>query len=129
MYKGGISLGEVKARPGCVWIIDRLNKYSLLFLQFPTTNMFHIFMSAEPQFTCTVEIQTDIYSSCKIKKYNSFSVAKWTKDVEILHACCQKLQGSEHKWVSSVFIEYFGIFALMRWPSTRWTNTTVNCLA
>ena len=60
MYRGGISLGEVKARPGCVWIIDRLNKYSLLFLQFPTTNMFHIFMSAEPQFTCTVEIQTDI---------------------------------------------------------------------
>ena len=76
MYKGGISLGEVKARPGSAGIIDRLNKYSLLFLQFPTTNMFHIFMSAEPQFTCTVEIQTDIYSSCKIKKYNSFLVAK-----------------------------------------------------
>ena len=60
MYRGGISLGEVKARPGCAGIIDRLNKYSLLFLQFPTTNMFHIFMSAEPQFTCTVGIQTDI---------------------------------------------------------------------
>ena len=55
MYKGGI-----KPRRSQGWIIDRLNKYSLLFLQFPTTNMFHIFMSAEPQFTCTVEIQTDI---------------------------------------------------------------------
>ena len=82
MYRGGISLGEVKARPGCVWIIDRLNKYSLLFLQFPTTNMFHIFMSAEPQFTCTVEIQRIFYlfqfqEKCTI----SFSVEKWAKDV------------------------------------------------
>ena len=59
-------------------------------------------MSAEPQFTCTVEIQRIFYlfqfqEKCTI----SFSVAKWAKDVDILH---------ERVWTQMGFKCLYGIF-------------------